>query len=486
MIDRNCSVAELAARLSAAVLVATIYSRHPTWQLKRSRFSSIDRARPRQYTADMDIKRVDVPSVCQRAADKVLAVVRLSWPGVAYPDPKESECFEPFGEGLLHVDPDHVSMTPRDSGGAETQDHVDTRAVLVWEAQGGRFVYQGRHMHIMSAVNLRMTGKHVHRSADRLAKAAGIPAVGGVPEPTMGPAELLKGCPFVAILNLPGQPPQSAPFLLTLSFAPIGGPSVTDPSHQEPSTGAAFVIGMPERFSCREGDGMLVWEGAVGKLMQVVCTACEWVNPDLEKGIWVSQAGFLDSCAQKLTPKPQAAPLLPRQAVAYEGVTLLPSMVRRRDWEVVCRVLCCGKTIPMPRMRIHIVFHVHSATLHPPCCGFPGETGYAFCMRCVKGGKPHAQPVSCANGFFCKFSMAAARKQGVRALPVECPVLGCGWQWRRNMRRHCAQQYPDHRLTDKRTAQWDWRPEELIVLEEVEGVFWDNKRKSRWKQPERK
>ena len=46
-----------------------------------------------------------------------------------------------------------------------------------------------------------------------------------------------------------------------------------------------FVIGMALRFVCREGDGMLVWEGAGGKLMQVEYTACEWVTRDLEKGV---------------------------------------------------------------------------------------------------------------------------------------------------------------------------------------------------------
>ena len=144
--------------------------------------------------------------------------------------------------------------------------------------------------------------------------------------------------------------------------------------------------------------------------MQVEYTASAWVNPYLEKGVWVLQAGFLDSCAQQLTPKTQAAPLLPRQAVAYEGVTLLPAMVRRRAGEVVCRVPGCGKTIPLGRIRIHIVFHLHSKTLHPPCCGFCGETGYVLRMRRAKGGEPQAQPLSCANGFFCKFSMRVARK----------------------------------------------------------------------------
>ena len=104
---------------------------------------------------------------------------------------------------------------------------------------------------------------------------------------------------------------------------------------------------------------MFLSEGAMGKLMQVEYTACEWLNPDLEKGVWDLQAGFLDSFAQQLTPKTQATPLLPRQTVAYERVTLLPAMVRRRDGEVVCRVLRCGNTVPLGRMRIHIAFHLH-------------------------------------------------------------------------------------------------------------------------------
>ena len=103
-------------------------------------------------------------------------------------------------------------MTPGDSGGGQTEYDVDTRAELFWEAQGGQIVYQGRDMHIMSALNVRINGKHVRRSADRLARTAGIPAVRGGPEPTLGPAQLWKGCPFVAILNLPGQPAQRAPF----------------------------------------------------------------------------------------------------------------------------------------------------------------------------------------------------------------------------------------------------------------------------------
>ena len=47
-------------------------------------------------------------------------------------------------------------------------------------------MYHGRDMHIMSAENVRINGKHVWRSADRLGRTVGIPAVRGVPEPTMG------------------------------------------------------------------------------------------------------------------------------------------------------------------------------------------------------------------------------------------------------------------------------------------------------------
>ena len=227
---------------------------------------------------------------------------------------------------------------------------------------------------------------------------------------------------------------------------------------------------------------MLVWEGAGGKRMQVEYTACEWVNPDLEKGVCLWQAGFPDSCAQQLTPKTQAAPLLPRGTLGYEGVALLPAMVRRRDGEVVCPVPGCGKTVPLGRMRIHTAFHLHAETLHPPCCGFYGLPCFVLRMRRVKGGEPQAQPVSCANGFIRKFSMRVASKQGVQAVPVECPVRGCGWQWRHNMRRHCEQ----HQLPNERAAQWDWGPEELIVLGEGRGAFWHNKRKSWWTQPERK
>ena len=63
----------------------------------------------------------------------------------------------------------------------------------------------------------------------------------------------------------------------------------------------------------------------MGKQVQVKYGACEWVNPDLEEGIWVVQVGFLDSCAHQLIPKTQSA-VLPREATAYEGVTAQPQL----------------------------------------------------------------------------------------------------------------------------------------------------------------
>ena len=205
----------------------------------------------------------------------------------------------------------------------------------------------------------------------------------------MGPAQLWKGCPFVGILNLPRQPPQGAPFLLTFCFALIGGRSVTDPCHQELATGAAFVIGMPQSFFLQGGRWDAGMRRGGEKMMQVAYAAFEWLRPDLDKGVQVLQAGFVDSCARQLTLKTQAAPLLPRQAVAYEGVTLLRAMVGRRDGEVVCRVPSCGKTVP-PALR---------NTPAPLVAHFRGNR---LCRLSPprKWGEPEAQPVSCANGFF--------------------------------------------------------------------------------------
>ena len=106
-------------------------------------------------------------------------------------------------------------------------------------------MYKGRDMHIMSALNLRINGKHVQRSSNLLARSASMPATRGGPEPLMGLSQLRKGCSSLAILHLPGQPPQSARFLMTFSSALIGGSRVANQSHQELTKGAVYVIGMP-------------------------------------------------------------------------------------------------------------------------------------------------------------------------------------------------------------------------------------------------
>ena len=80
-------------------------------------------------------------------------------------------------------------------------------------------------------------------------------------------------------------------------YVPPVGRSVTDPSHQVLSWGAAIVIGMPQRFSCRAGDGKFVWERAAGKLVQVECGACACAKRGLQEGVWVVQARLFDNCA---------------------------------------------------------------------------------------------------------------------------------------------------------------------------------------------
>ena len=92
--------------------------------------------------------------------------------------------------------------------------------------------------------------------------------------------------------------------------------------------------------------------------------------------------------------------MLPREATAYEGVTLLPAMVRRRDGEVVCLVPGCGKKVPSGRMWIPIAFHLHPETLLPPCCGFCGDSGCVLRTRRVGGGGRRHSPFLAQMGFF--------------------------------------------------------------------------------------
>ena len=69
--------------------------------------------------------------------------------------------------------------------------------------------------------------------------------------------------------------------------------------------------------------------------MQVEHPAYYWVNPDLERGFWVLQAGFLHNCAEQLSHKTQAAAVLLREATAHESVALVFTNVREQDGVVV-------------------------------------------------------------------------------------------------------------------------------------------------------
>ena len=123
-----------------------------------------------------------------------------------------------------------------------------------------------------------------------------------------GPVSIAEGLPLCGKCNLVRPTIAKCALVAHVFIRPNWGGGVIDPSDQEFSTGAAFVIGMPQRFSHKEGYGKLAWEGATRELVKVEYAACEWVNRDLEQGVWVLQAGFLDSCAQQLIPKTQALP----------------------------------------------------------------------------------------------------------------------------------------------------------------------------------
>ena len=75
----------------------------PLWQLEPPRCIRVDRARPCHYTKDMDVSRVDLPSVCKWAAKEALTVVRIWWSKAAYANPMASNILEPFGDPILHM-----------------------------------------------------------------------------------------------------------------------------------------------------------------------------------------------------------------------------------------------------------------------------------------------------------------------------------------------------------------------------------------------
>ena len=107
----------------------------------------------------------------------------------------------------------------------------------------------------------------------------------------------MEGLPLCGDFELARATTTKCPFLLHFSSALTGGSSVTNLSHQKLWTGVAFVIGMPHKFSCGPGDDKLVSKGTVEKVLSVEHGAREWVHHDLERGVWVLQAGVLDICA---------------------------------------------------------------------------------------------------------------------------------------------------------------------------------------------
>ena len=76
-----------------------------------------------------------------------------------------------------------------------------------------------------------------------------------------------------------------------------------------------------------------MWQRATAKLVEVEYGACEFVKPDPQAGLWVLDSDFPNTCATQLQRKTAAALVFAGGVVVYEGVTLLPPMVRRRSRE---------------------------------------------------------------------------------------------------------------------------------------------------------
>ena len=109
-----------------------------------------------------------------------------------------------------------------------------------------------------------------------------------------------------------------------------------------------------------------MWQGATRKFVRAEYGACEFVNLDLEAGLWVLHPDSLNTRMSQLQPKTGAAPMLAGCVVAYDGVPVLLPMVCRRAGEVTCQVPGCGKTMPFRQMRIHIAFHLQTSDLQAP------------------------------------------------------------------------------------------------------------------------
>ena len=64
-------------------------------------------------------------------------------------------------------------------------------------------------------------------------------------------------------------------------------------------------------------------------------------------------ANSSNACATELPPKAGTAPLLPIEMFAYDGITLLPPIVHRREVGLTCGVRGCGKTMPWEPMQLN-------------------------------------------------------------------------------------------------------------------------------------
>ena len=91
---------------------------------------------PRHYMVEMDIIWVDCPPFASGLPTRLGASFVIGGPLQCTLFLRSIFLLNHRG-GPLHVDPNHVWVTPRDSGGGETAYDVDTCGTLFWGAQGG-------------------------------------------------------------------------------------------------------------------------------------------------------------------------------------------------------------------------------------------------------------------------------------------------------------------------------------------------------------
>ena len=68
----------------------------------------------------------------------------------------------------------------------------------------------------------------------------------------------------------------------------------------------------------------------------------------------------------------------------------------------------------------------------------------------------------------------------MQGFALECPIIGCGWHWRHNMRYHCEMNIPRLRVHEEQAPAWDRGPGQRIAFEDGEAGFWGTKQRSRW------